>query len=62
MNAGERERARVGRMLMLPGWALTLALAAIVCVVAHFAGVPASWTPLVIGGGLGLATALSGRR
>ena len=47
--------------MMPPAWAVTLALAAIACVVVHFAGVAGSWTPLVIGGGLGLATALAGR-
>jgi ABC-type uncharacterized transport system permease subunit len=56
MNAGEREPARVAR-LWLP-WAVTLAFAAIVCVAVHFAGVPGRWAPLVIGGSLGLATAL----
>jgi hypothetical protein len=57
MNAGDGERARAGRLLA-PGWALALGLAVILCVAAHFAGVPGRWAPLVIGGGLGLATAL----
>jgi hypothetical protein len=57
MSAGDGERARVGR-LAAPGWALALGLAVILYVVAHFAGVPGRWAPLVIGGGLGLLTAL----
>jgi hypothetical protein len=52
MNAGERERARVGRLV------LVLGLGAVLCVVAHFAGIPGYWAPLVIGGGLGVLTAL----
>jgi hypothetical protein len=58
MNAGDGEQARVGR-LVAPGWALALGLAVILCVVAHFAGVPGRWAPIVIGGGLGLLTALA---
>ena len=58
MNAGERERARVGRLWMPPAWAITFAFAAVVCIAVHFAGVPGRWAPLVIGGSLGLATAL----
>jgi hypothetical protein len=57
MSAGDGERARGGRSVA-PAWALALALAVILCVVAHFAGIPGRWAPLVIGGGLGLLTAL----
>jgi hypothetical protein len=39
--------------------ALVLVLAVIFCVVAFFAGLPAAWAPLAIGGGLGLLTALA---
>jgi hypothetical protein len=68
MAAGVHGRARVGRSLTavrdiasLPGWmqlAVTLAVAAAIVVIAHFAGVPGRWAPLVIGGALGLMTAL----
>jgi peptidoglycan/LPS O-acetylase OafA/YrhL len=52
MNAGEGERARVGRLTLVVG------LGAVLCAVAYFAGVPGYWAPLVIGGGLGVLTAL----
>jgi hypothetical protein len=39
--------------------ALVLGLGVILCVGAFFAGIPAYWAPLVIGGGLGLLTALA---
>jgi hypothetical protein len=45
----------------LPGWlqlAVTLSVAGVVMLIAHFAGVPGRWAPLVIGGALGLMTAL----
>jgi hypothetical protein len=45
----------------LPGWVqliVTLAVAAVIVLIAHFAGVPGRWAPLVIGGALGLMTAL----
>jgi len=45
----------------LPGWlqlAVTLAVAGMLVLIAHFAGVPGRWAPLVIGGALGLMTAL----
>ena len=68
MAAGVQGRARVGRSLTavrdiasLPGWlqlAVTLAVAGAIVVIAHFAGVPGQWAPLVIGGALGLMTAL----
>jgi hypothetical protein len=57
MNAGDGERARAGHLLA-PGWVLALGVAVVLCVVAHFAGVPGRWAPLVVGGGLGLLTAL----
>jgi hypothetical protein len=68
MAAGVHGRARVGRSLTavrdiasLPGWlqlAVTLSVAAVIMLIAHFAGVPGRWAPLVIGGALGLMTAL----
>ena len=68
MAAGVHGRARVGRSLTavrdvasLPGWlqlAVTLSVAAAIMLIAHFAGVPGRWAPLVIGGALGLMTAL----
>ncbi|HEX6026825.1 MAG TPA: hypothetical protein VFZ00_32810 [Solirubrobacter sp.] len=45
----------------LPGWlqlAVTLSVAGVIMLIAHFAGVPGRWAPLVIGGALGLMTAL----
>jgi hypothetical protein len=45
----------------LPGWMqllVTLAVAGAIVLIAHFAGVPGRWAPLVIGGALGLMTAL----
>ena len=59
--------ASVGRCIAardlasLPGWVqliVTLAVAAAIVLIAHFAGVPGRWAPLVIGGALGLMTAL----
>ena len=68
MAAGVHGRARVGRSLIavrdvasLPGWMqllVTLAVAGLIVLIAHFAGVPGRWAPLVIGGALGLMTAL----
>jgi hypothetical protein len=52
MNAGDGERARMVRMVVL---ALTVVLCAIAC----FTGVPTRWVPLVIGGGLSLVAALA---
>jgi Kef-type K+ transport system membrane component KefB len=37
---------------------VTLAVAAAIVLIAHFAGVPGRWAPLVFGGALGLMTAL----
>jgi hypothetical protein len=45
----------------LPGWlqlTVTLSVAGVIMLIAHFAGVPGRWAPLVIGGALGLMTAL----
>jgi hypothetical protein len=45
----------------LPGWLqfiVTLAVAGVIVVVAHLAGVPGAFAPLAIGGALGLMTAL----
>jgi hypothetical protein len=68
MAAGEQGRSRVTRarhgshdLATLPGWAqiaVVLGVTAMLCLVAHFAGVPGRWAPLVIGGTLGLMTAL----
>jgi hypothetical protein len=68
MAAGVHGRARIGRSLdaardlaSLPGWlqvAVTLAVAGALVLIAHLAGVPGHWAPLVIGGALGLMTAL----
>lgn len=68
MAAGVQGRARVGRSVTavrdiasLPGWlqlAVTLSVAGVIMLIAHFAGVPGRWAPLVIGGALGLMTAL----
>jgi hypothetical protein len=52
MKAGDGERARAV-------WAWVLGLTLILCAVAYVTGVPARWMPLVIGGGLGLLTALA---
>ena len=68
MAAGVHGRARINRSLIalrdiasLPGWLqllVTLAVAGVIVMIAHFAGVPGRWAPLVIGGALGLMTAL----
>jgi hypothetical protein len=68
MAAGEQGRSQIGRswrsagdLSALPGWALlgvALGVTALLCIGAHFAGVPDRWAPLVIGGGLGLMAAL----
>ena len=68
MAAGVHGRVRVGRSLTavgdiasLPGWLqilVTLAVAGVIVVIAHVAGVPGAFAPLVIGGALGLMTAL----
>ena len=68
MAASVHGRARIGRSLhaardvaSLPGWVqllVTLAVAAALVLIAHLAGVPGRWAPLVIGGALGLMTAL----
>jgi hypothetical protein len=68
MPAGGQRRERIVRSLAaardiasLPGWLqllVTLAVAAALVLIAHFAGVPGHWAPLVIGGALGLMTAL----
>ncbi len=68
MAAGVHGRARIGRSLhlardvaSLPGWlqlVVTLSVAGALVLIAHLAGVPGHWAPLVIGGALGLMTAL----
>ena len=67
MAAGVHGRARgwsltaVRDIASLPGWlqlAVTVAVAGVIMLIAHFAGVPGRWAPLVIGGALGLMTAL----
>ena len=68
MAAGVHGRARIGRSLTavrdvasLPGLAAAgrhVAVAGAIVLIAHFAGVPGRWAPLVIGGALGLMTAL----
>lgn len=68
MAAGVHGRARIGRSLnaardvaSLPGWAqliVTVSVAAAIVLIAHVAGVPGRWAPLVMGGALGLMTAL----
>ena len=68
MAAGGHGRARLGRSLSavrdvasLPGWLqlfVIVAVAAAIVLIAHIAGVPGRWAPLVIGGALGLMTAL----
>jgi hypothetical protein len=45
----------------LPGWLqllVTFCVASAIVLIAHFAGVPGRWAPLVMGGALGLMTAL----
>jgi hypothetical protein len=68
MAAGVHGRARIGRSLSavrdvasLPGWLqmfVILAVAAAIVLIAHVAGVPGRWAPMLIGGALGLMTAL----
>jgi hypothetical protein len=68
MAAGVHGRARIGRSLIvvrdlasLPGWVqllVTFVVACAIVLIAHFAGVPGHWAPLVFGGALGLMTAL----
>jgi hypothetical protein len=68
MAAGVHGRARIGRSLTaardvasLPGWLqlfVIIAVSAAIVLIAHIAGVPGRWAPLVIGGALGLMTAL----
>jgi len=68
MAAGAHGRARIGRSLTaardfasLPGWLQMfgiVAVAAAIVLIAHVAGVPGRWAPLVMGGALGLMTAL----
>jgi hypothetical protein len=68
MAAGVHGRTRIARSLTaardvasLPGWlqlVVTVAVAAAIVLIAHLAGVPGRWAPLVIGGALGLMTAL----
>jgi hypothetical protein len=62
MAAGEHGRLRVGRTsTSRRGWLQLLAIlmaAGALGAIAHFAGVPARLTPLVIGGCLALLTAL----
>jgi len=60
MPAGGHGRARIGRSLTaardvasLPRWlqlAAIVAVAAAIVLIAHVAGVPGRWAPLVIGG------------
>jgi hypothetical protein len=52
MNAGDGERARTVRMVVL-------ALTVVLCAVVYFAGVPMRWVPIVIGGGLSLLAAVA---
>jgi hypothetical protein len=68
MPAGVHGRARIGRSLSaardfasLPGWLQMLVVVAVavgLVLIAHVAGVPGRWAPLVMGGALGLMTAL----
>jgi hypothetical protein len=68
MAAGVHGQGRIRRSFTaardpasLPGWlqlVVTLAVAAALVLIAHLAGVPGRWAPLVIGGALGLWTAL----
>ena len=47
--------------MALPGWlqlVVMLVVAASLVLIAHVAGVPGQWAPLVFGGALGLMTAL----
>jgi len=70
MAAGVHGRERIGRSLSaardvasLPGWIqlfVIVAVAAAIVLIAHIAGVPGRWAPMVIGGALGLMTALVG--
>ena len=70
MAAGLHGRERIGRSLSaardvasLPGWIqlfVIVAVAAAIVLIAHIAGVPGRWAPMVIGGALGLMTALVG--
>jgi hypothetical protein len=60
MAAGVRSRS-VRDLASLPGWMqlfVIVAVAAALVLVAHVAGVPGRWAPLVMGGALGLLTAL----
>src|SRR3954462_14133096 len=69
MAAGVHSRARIGRSLIavrdiasLPGWLqllVILAVAGLIALIAYVPGVPAAFAPLVIGGALGLMTALA---
>ena len=48
-------------MTALSGWkqlVVALAIAGVLVVIIRLAGVPGAWAPLVIGGALGLTTAL----
>ena len=68
MAAGVHGRERIGRSLSaardvasLPGWIqlfVIVAVAAAIVLIAHIAGVPGRWAPMVLGGALGLMTAL----
>jgi hypothetical protein len=68
MAAGVHGRARIGRSVTalrdvasLPGWlqlTVIVAVAAAIVLIAHVAGVPGRWAPMVSGGALGLMTAL----
>jgi hypothetical protein len=68
MAADVHGRARIGRSLiairdiaLLPGWLqvlVTLAVAGVIMVIAHLAGVPGAFAPLIFGGALGLMTAV----
>jgi hypothetical protein len=70
MAAGVHDRARLGRSLTairdiasLPGWLqllVILGVSGLIVLIAHLAGVPGQWAPLVVGGALGLMTALVG--
>jgi len=70
MATGVHGRERIGRSLSaardvasLPGWIqlfVIVAVAAAIVLIAHIAGVPGRWAPMVIGGALGLMTALVG--
>jgi hypothetical protein len=60
MAAGVHRRT-VRDITSLPGWMqlfVIVAIAAALVLVAHVAGVPGRWAPLVMGGALGLMTAL----